>query len=208
MAPRLLFTRHGETIDNDLHRLSTSPPGPGLNEQGREQARMLADLVRDRAIDAIYCSPLTRAKETALMVAEGRDIPVVEDWDLRELSVGELEGRSDRATFDGLERVWKAWTVDKLLDMPAGPNGETGHQTIRRTTAAVARIVESHPDGTVLVVAHSGVLQILLPHLSTNLEPQYGYQNWLRNCQIVELEPDGQAHRCVAWADQRFTFDT
>ncbi|MDA0563797.1 histidine phosphatase family protein [Streptomonospora sp. S1-112] len=202
MLTTLLFTRHGETADNAVKRLSTRPPGPPLSDAGRAQARELARSVADLDITAVYSSPLRRALETAAFVAEPRGLPVHAHDGLRELSVGELEGRSDDAAFAHLDSVWAAWTRESRHDVTAGPGGENAHEVLGRSTAAVAEIVAAERGGTVLVMAHSGVLQVLVPALCANLAPDYGIENWLRNCQLVRVETDGTdpvGMTCRAW---------
>lgn len=201
MPDRIIFARHGQTPDNLIHRLSTSPPGPPLTDVGVQEARDLAAMVRERDIAAIFTTPLVRARQTADIVAEGRDIPVFVLDGLRELSVGSLEGRNDEGVFEELDRTWNTWTVDGNLDLPAGPGGETARQVLDRSLDAMAEVAERYPTGTVLVVAHSGILQLLIPAMSSNLDAGFGYRNWLRNCQLVEIEADGAGHMCVAWAD-------
>lgn len=203
MHTTLIFTRHGETADNAAKRLSTAPPGPELSALGREQAEQLVDLLAGRTFKAIYASPLVRARQTAEFVARSQDLTVGVDEDLRELSVGSLEGRTDDAVFAHLDEVWEAWTFRGELDLPAGPGGETAAAVLARSVGAAQRIAAANPGGTILIVAHSGVLQLLIPGLCANLPMDYGYLHWLRNCQVVEVVTHGREFQCVTWADFR-----
>lgn len=200
----LLFTRHGETEDNLAQRLSTAPPGPPLTELGCRQAAELAAALAGRALDAIYTSPLVRARQTAQIVCANRDIPIYPVDALRELSVGAREGRTDPGVFEEMDQVWKTWTIDGNLDCEAGPGGETGRQVLARGVAALNEIRRTHPSGTALIVAHSGILQLLVPHFCENLAKDHGVRNWCRNCQLIEVEVEAEAPaaRCVSWAGQ------
>jgi broad specificity phosphatase PhoE len=198
----LLFTRHGETEDNLAQRLSTAPPGPPLTELGCRQAAELAAALAERQLEAIYTSPLVRARQTAEIVGGDRGIPIHLVDALRELSVGAREGRTDPGVFEEMDQVWKTWTVDGDLELEAGPGGETGQQVLARGLAALKVIRRAHPSGTVLVVAHSGILQLLVPHFCANLAKDHGVRNWCRNCQLIEVEVEASAARCVAWAGQ------
>src|SRR5437763_16473885 len=88
----LLLVRHGETDWNAERRWQGHADVP-LNEHGRSQAKLLADeLAGERALDAIYVSDLSRARETADIVGTRLGLPVVLARDLREIEVGSREG--------------------------------------------------------------------------------------------------------------------
>lgn len=200
MALKILFTRHGETEDNVAQRLSTSAPGPRLTALGEQQAAIIAGLIDNEQLSAIYCSPLVRARQTAEIIRGTRNIQLVDVEDLRELSVGAREGRSDQAVFDEMDEVWHAWTVVGDLNVLAGPGGENAVEVLDRGLRAVADITEKHSDGTILIVAHSGVLQLLIPHLCLNIDKSHGAKNWLRNGDVVEVRSDADRFICVSWA--------
>ncbi|WP_327000923.1 histidine phosphatase family protein [Dactylosporangium sp. NBC_01737] len=201
MLDRILFARHGETADNAINKLSTSPPGPPLNDNGVAQGRELTAMLADVPLVAVHTTPLTRALQTAQMVVDGRGAtPVVVDGDLREFSVGELEGRDYNEVFDQIDRTWRAWCVDGDLDVSVAAGGETARQVLRRAIPAVHRMSKAYDGGTGLVVAHSGVLQLLIPAICDNLPHVYGYDNWLRNCQVVEVAVHPDRYTCVDWA--------
>ena len=97
----LYIMRHGKTEWNDLQRLQGQTDIP-LNENGRLMAKKAAEEYRDVHFDICYSSPLIRAFETAQTVLEGRDIPIVTDERLKEMSFGIYEGETgywDRADF-------------------------------------------------------------------------------------------------------------
>ena len=68
--------RHGKTDWNLLHKLQGKTDIP-LNDMGRQMARQACERYKDVHFDVCYCSPLTRARQTAELVLEGRDIPVI-----------------------------------------------------------------------------------------------------------------------------------
>ena len=90
----LYITRHGKTDWNKEQRLQGRTDIP-LNEEGREMARRARDEYKDLHIDICYCSPLKRAKETAEILLEGRNIPIIYDDRLLEMCFGECEGRKN-----------------------------------------------------------------------------------------------------------------
>lgn len=87
----LYLMRHGKTEWNELHKLQGRTDIP-LNEEGRDMARKAALEYKDVHFDVCYCSPLTRAKETAQILLEGRNVPIITDDRLVEMGFGEYEG--------------------------------------------------------------------------------------------------------------------
>ena len=83
--------RHGKTDWNEKHKLQGRTDIP-LNEEGINMARMAAEKYKDVHFDICYCSPLTRARETAEIVLNKRNIPIVFDDRLKEMSFGIYEG--------------------------------------------------------------------------------------------------------------------
>ena len=152
MVTTILLARHGETDWNRDLRVQGHSDTP-LNEDGREQARALAESLAGEPIQAIYTSDLARARETAEIVAAPRDLEVHVDRDLRERNFGSWEGLT-REEID--DRFGEASTHD----------GETNDEVRERVLAAVHRIVAGHPDQVVLVVSHGGALNSLWHHAS------------------------------------------
>ncbi|HEY6960847.1 MAG TPA: histidine phosphatase family protein [Gaiellaceae bacterium] len=163
----LLLVRHGETDWNREGRWQgwADPP---LNPTGREQARTLAEELRETPFDAVYSSDLRRARETAEIVAEPHGVPVVVDPGLREIDVGS----------------WSGLTREEIRERyPDGvrPDGETHAEHATRTLEAVERIARAHPGGRILLVAHGGTTRAL--HDVTSEEP---YRP-VPNCHVLEL---------------------
>lgn len=87
----LYIMRHGKTDWNVLHKLQGRTDIP-LNEEGRKMAEAARIKCRDVNFDICYCSPLIRAKETAEIVLQNRNIPILYDDRLMEMSFGIYEG--------------------------------------------------------------------------------------------------------------------
>ena len=154
----LLVIRHGETAWNAEHRIQGHLDIP-LSPAGMRQAACLAERLGGAAIDAVYSSELARAWLTAAPLAERLGLEILSDTRLRERSFGLFEG----LTLDEIAtrhpepfRRWRerdpAWTVD---------GGESGLDLIERVLEALHDIVARHPGGTVAVVTHGGVLDVV-----------------------------------------------
>ena len=87
----LYIMRHGLTDWNVRRKLQGRTDIP-LNEEGRRMAERAAEEYRDVPLDLCFSSPLIRARETAEIVLRGREIPILTDDRLKEMSFGEYEG--------------------------------------------------------------------------------------------------------------------
>ena len=87
----LYVIRHGKTDWNQKYKLQGRTDIP-LNEEGIEMARQACERYKDVHFDVCYCSPLTRARQTAELLLEGRDVPVIYDDRLLEMGFGIYEG--------------------------------------------------------------------------------------------------------------------
>lgn len=93
----LYIIRHGKTEWNVRRKIQGRTDVP-LNEEGREMARAAALEYADVHFDVCYCSPLLRARETAELLLDGRDVPIIYDDRLQEMCFGIYEGFE--ASFD------------------------------------------------------------------------------------------------------------
>ena len=159
---RLLLVRHGATAATEEDRFSGST-GAELSEQGRWQAARLGERLSQQNITAIYSSPLSRALETAGIVAgHCRLEPITRD-ELREINHGHWEGmkRDDVERQFGPE--YAAWEADPFTFAPAG--GESGVAVLARALPLIREIVTAHPGGQLLIVSHKATLRLVLSSL-------------------------------------------
>jgi len=150
-ATQIVLIRHGQTKANLEHRWQGQSDW-GLTDDGVRQAELLAAELE--GIDAVYSSPLSRARVTADKVAEQGDLEVAEDEALQEIGFG----------------TWESKTVEEILeidpegfarlrsgeDFRRGTTGETFTEVADRMEQAVERIVAAHPGERVAVVSHGG----------------------------------------------------
>jgi probable phosphoglycerate mutase len=153
---RLLLARHGRTAANAARVLDSRPPGAPLDEQGREQAEGLAARLAGHPVRAVYASHALRAQQTAAPVAAAHGLPVDVVDGVHEVSVGELEGRSDAdalAVFDEVYAAWWRGNLDARL-----PGGESARDLRERYLPALARITAY--DGDVVLVSHGAAIRL------------------------------------------------
>jgi probable phosphomutase (TIGR03848 family) len=153
--PVLLLVHHAVT--DATGRLLPRDDTP-LSEAGRRQATDLAERLRPIPLQALYTSPVRRARETADIVAEGRPLLVTEVDGLRDTGYGRWEGRP----IAGLRRSSLWPLVQTHPTAVRFPEGESLGEVGRRAVAAVEAIAGRHRRGLVALVAHADVIGFVL----------------------------------------------
>lgn len=155
----VLLARHGETDDNRPPLRFQGWRDTPLNDTGRRQAAELAERVTGRGIVSLWSSDLSRARETAEIVAARLGLEVKLDARLREANRGRWEGRLFRDVAADEPELYAAW-------MKAGPQwrfpgGESLTEQQRRVAACVEEI---RGDGELpaLAVCHGGSIRVIL----------------------------------------------
>ncbi|MEZ4530378.1 MAG: histidine phosphatase family protein [Thermomicrobiales bacterium] len=158
---RLYFLRHGQTTWNaDGNRYAGASDVP-LTELGVQQARSGGDLIRDIEFDAVFCSGLRRALDTARLALDGRDIPIVQDPRLNEMNYGDWEGKTHAEILAEPGNRWLDWAADPDATRP-GNTGELASELVARVTAFLYDVMQ--PGRTVLAVAHHTTGRLLIAH--------------------------------------------
>jgi broad specificity phosphatase PhoE len=158
-ATRLLLVRHGATSSTAEDRFSGAV-NVDLSEEGRAQAAALARRLADDPITAVYCSGLTRARETADIIARPHGLAPVQVDGLREISHGHWEGLTRRDAEARFPEEYAAWENDPFTFAPEG--GESGVAVLARALPELRKIVVAHRSERVLVVSHKATLRLLL----------------------------------------------
>ena len=156
------FVRHGVTAWNKEGRLQGSSEIP-LDDDGIEMAKYVANRLAEEQWDVIYTSPLSRAKQTAEIIAASKlGVPLIEDSRLREFGGGQIEGTTEG---ERLEKWGEAWRE-------LGLGIETDDAIISRGIAFIEDIKATHEGQRVLVVSHGGFIKRLIGALvpGENLE--------------------------------------
>lgn len=157
---RLFLCRHGETDSNAQGMLQGSGVDAPLNTLGRSQAATLAGSLASIAMDLVVSSTLSRAVETADIVASSQQAAVERrsHEGLSEMFYGSLEGLPIADTRPQLKALTEAWSAGQT-NVAVGGDGESPDVLLARAHAALwgnGRLLgESAPGRHVLVVAHS-----------------------------------------------------
>jgi probable phosphoglycerate mutase len=172
MTTRLLLVRHGATNLTAEDRFS-GDIGVDLSDEGRAQVAALAERLADKKIAAAYASPLSRAVDTATLIAAPHGLQVTLQDGLREISHGHWEGLTRAEVEARHPDEYESWETDPFTYAPAG--GESGLAVMARSLPVIRQIVTRHQGEQVLVVSHKATLRLILSSL-LGLDP-HGYRD-------------------------------
>jgi broad specificity phosphatase PhoE len=168
-AATLILVRHGETAGQSSIRYYGRTDTP-LSDEGRAQMRAAARALEREVFNRVFASNLCRATEGARIIA-GDGAPIVAVEEFAEIDFGRFEGLTideiRRAAPDEFER-WQRLRLDASYRYP---EGESGAEFRNRVKLGMERMFETWRDGrgefsgTALLVAHRGVIRIILEHL-------------------------------------------
>jgi 2,3-bisphosphoglycerate-dependent phosphoglycerate mutase len=188
---KLLLVRHGLTEWNEDGRFQGQTDIP-LNPTGQKQAQALGKRLALEPMDVIFTSDLGRAVETAKAIYAYHTCPVVIDPRLREIKFGAWEGQ----TYAEIERHdaerLHAWETRN--PQASGPGGETLDELGGRVQSFLDDLARTYLEKTVLIVAHGGMLNVMLC-LLLGLAPNRYWQFRLSQASLTEVKysPPGAA---------------
>lgn len=169
MKKYLYVVRHGETDYNARRIFQGQQCDIPLNDTGRRQAHELIAKLKNKKIDAIYCSPLKRARETADIIAAGLKLPVKIHQGLIEGNFGVAEGVPAEEI-----RNWPVYALwcnnDEKYDDVGFEKGETKRQIRTRVINALNEICRQEEGEHILIVAHGAVSRVLNWHAGNYLQ--------------------------------------
>jgi len=189
----IYFVRHGTTEWMERKKIQGISDIP-LSAGGRKEAEKTAKVFAEIELDAVYCSPLLRAHETAAIICKSKDCQPQIIPDLRELNFGWMEGKRD---FNFPQKNWGIFRYIALLGRVfiVWISGEHLSQVKMRAQNSWRIIHERSPRGTVLIVAHGILLSFLITGLLSPEQRKATKRIYLQPCSISEmvLEDDGSA---------------
>ncbi len=193
MATKLYLIRHGATEGALEKRYKGSIDVP-LSDEGKKQAAQAGELLQrlsppgapDRRPPAVYCSSLSRAVDTAAIIAAPYGITPIVVPGLQERNFGRWEGLTFAEVRKQYPAEFSSW-IDNPLDF-SPPGGENTHEVARRAQGAMEKILARHQEDQLIVVAHGGVNRVLLClFLGMPLENIFRIEQDFAAINIVEL---------------------
>lgn len=162
--------RHGQTEANATRTMAGSLDSP-LTDHGRDQARAVQPILRDltEKPQVIVHSHLSRAQETATILNEALNVPMIEMEDIAEIHCGEWEG------------IPYEECTELLTTFMDPPGGETFDGFAERVRRGKSNAIENHP-GPVMFVCHGGVFRAVAKLYGLDIQGS-------KNCHLHEFIP-------------------
>ncbi|NQY57270.1 MAG: histidine phosphatase family protein [Ilumatobacteraceae bacterium] len=183
-ASRVLLARHGETEWNRIGRRHGQLDSP-LTERGRQHAQAIARLCGELDADAVFSSPLGRARATAEIVAGSLSLPVVVVDDLAEIDHGVFAGLTNEEIEEHHPGTLARRANSKYTW--SFPDGESYADADQRAASALGTIATSDATSPV-VVAHEMIGRLLLRSL-LRLDTAEALGRSLPHGSVVEAHP-------------------
>ncbi|MBE6366880.1 MAG: histidine phosphatase family protein [Lentisphaerae bacterium] len=193
-----LVVRHGQTTANLSGILQGQMDWP-LDEQGLEQARALAERLRNQHFDAAWCSDLSRTVVTAQAIMKYHpELAINHTAELREWHLGELQGKSFEELRNFYPNMLNAFKIDGPV--PEIPGGENSGEFQERISTFMEKTAADNLGKRLLIITHGGVMQRMFRHTvgpinSTNIKPLCG------NASISTFQKRPGGWQLISWND-------
>lgn len=197
LATRVILVRHGQSTFNQQQRIQGRLDASILTEAGRATALQVADALRGLSFDAVYTSPLQRAKETALTILSS-----LETSDLSALQVANNLMEIDLPLWEGLHkqevkekfpedyRCWKE-SPHKLQMLVESREHFPVLALYEQAKQFWQEVLPRHAGKTILVVAHNGINRALIS-TALGIPPERYHSIQQSNCGINVLNFAGK----------------
>jgi broad specificity phosphatase PhoE len=192
----MFLVRHAESTWNRLKKIQ-GQRDPHLSSYGKREANLLGKRFKELSFDAAYSSPLRRAHETARVIL-GKKAEIIVEEGLREVSLGDWEGKTLRQIRKTYGETFDRWAVRPTrIQVPNGEDFKAFVQRVKRTLRAVER---RHDEGNILVVCHGGVISTYAS-IVLNLPPDDVWCLTVKNASLTIVEVDAHIRKMVTFND-------
>lgn len=170
-----ILVRHGKTEYNE-RRQYCGALDPDLSDLGQQELERsdAKPFLREHAPDMVFCSPMKRTLQTAAILLDGKEVPLVAVPELREIDFGDFEGRSYEDMKD--DPAYTAW-LDTNCEGPI-PGGDFPDMFRDDVAVCFESLLETcRTEGVerALVVSHGGVLGTILERFAEPEKHWYEY---------------------------------
>lgn len=157
---RLFLVRHGETEYNKKGMMQGRGIDAPLNETGRHQAELVANVLEPEGAEEIVASGMMRTIETARPLSEKLSKPIHSFNELDEMNFGDLEGQKTVNIQKELEDIHRTWAAGEI-NIPI-PGGESPLEVYERADGRIRRILNEGNHQTKVFFLHGRLIRILL----------------------------------------------
>ncbi|MGE8203011.1 histidine phosphatase family protein [Heyndrickxia sp. NPDC080065] len=194
----LYITRHGETEWNIQNRMQGWGDSE-LTENGIGNAVSLGGRLKEVKFKAIYSSPSKRTRVTAELIRGIKNIPIVYDEKLKEINMGEWEGKTKSYIIDHYPNEYHLfWNAPHLYH---SDNGENFIDLQIRVLKAIDTIKEQNTSGNILIVTHSVVIKMILALFKNTPLEKLWDPPFIHDTSLTVIEMSGNGNRIVLEGD-------
>lgn len=195
MTTRVILVRHGESSYNVEKRAQGHCDLSTLTEKGEKMAAQVATALKDLKFDAVYSSPLQRAKRTAEIILDGLDNPPALQTtdDLKEINILLWEGMLFTEVEEKYPEMYAHWHSEPhkvKMTLPDGSELAPVLDLYEQAERFWRSTLSQHQNQTILIVAHSGINRALI-NTAIGLEPADYQRFHISNCGISVLNFSG-----------------
>lgn len=189
------IVRHGKTIWNE-QRLLQGQSDIDLNYEGREAAITLGKTLGNVDFDMIFSSPLIRAYETACLIRGHRNIPIIRDQRIQELSFGIMEGCTYDEWDDPNGKYGAFFNAPEKYVPPE--DGESLDELRARTESFLKEMIEPlyATKKRIMIVAHGAANKGMLCHIFNYDNANFWGSGLQKNCEAIIVNYDGNCWSC------------
>lgn len=185
---KVYFVRHGETNWNKEKKIQGQVDIP-LNDFGIHLAQKTKDGLKDVIFDCCFTSPLSRAYQTAQIILEGREVPIIKEECIEEMSFGEYEGKCILKKKGEIPDSFEDFFIAPGKYVPP-KGGESIRHLVDRTEKFIERIKKDKElqDKTILVTTHGAALGAMLYSIKQESMEKFWGTGVHKNCAVTEVE--------------------
>ena len=181
---KVYIIRHGQTDWNKKGKIQ-GKTDIELNEEGIEQAREATKKLENCDIDVIISSPLKRARKTAEIINETKNVPIIFKEELEERGFGEFEGKTQQEFQD---EIWNSEILANYNLNKQYKGVETIQDLCDRVWNLIEDLKEEYYDKNILLVTHGGVTRAINGYFNGPNEEGILEDLNLHNCEIRTFE--------------------
>lgn len=193
----IYIVRHGQTVWNAGNLLQGSADIE-LNEHGRALAGETGRNLENISFDKVYSSPLIRAYETACLIRGYRNIPIIRDERLKELSFGVNEGKNFKELLADTSDPFH-YFFEHPERYRAPKNGETLEQICKRASEFMKEVIEPQKNELerIMIVAHGAMNKAIMCHVKQHGIDKYWSGGLQKNCNVIIVKLDENGYHVV-----------
>ena len=185
--------RHGQSTYNVAGRTQGQTNDSVLTEQGKEQAVLVGEKLKNKGIDIIVTSPLKRAMQTAELANQALNVPVETDEHFIEVNVGVVEGLHYTEIRDKFPDIFEKMHIPGTeFENVCYPEGETRKQVRERVFAGLEMWAQKPNYKTVAVSSHGIMLSQTLTALGLDAVE-------VKNGAVLHIKKENDKWSVVEW---------